>query len=187
MSKSPSATLLPSRSFGRSTACPRSCRRGRSRSRHTSRASRRSLPRGGAQPFSRHAFATPSRTSPTISGRNFSRRVGSPGRRAASLPEPGCRSRSDSRDPGRPSRESAAIATFSFVPTPSAEATRSGRTSGEIRAEQPAEAADVAHDTLRERGADRVFRAGDGPHLRVDVDAGVRVTSAGGVPSRRGS
>ena len=52
---------------------------------------------------------------------------------------------------------------------------------GEIRAEEAAEAPDVADDALRERGADRLLRAGDGAHLRVDVDAGVRVGQRAGV------
>ncbi len=52
---------------------------------------------------------------------------------------------------------------------------------GEIRTEEAAESPDVAHHALRERGADRVFRARDGAHLRVDVDAGIRVGRPAGI------
>jgi len=40
----------------------------------------------------------------------------------------------------------------------------------EIGAEEATEAPDVAHDAGREGRADRLLRAGDGGHLRVDVD-----------------
>ena len=68
------------------------------------------------------------------------------------------------------------IATLSFVPTPSVEATRTGSlVVREVRPEEAAEAPDVAEHARREGRADGGLGAREGGGLRVDVDAGFGV------------